>query len=55
MAGMVLETNINNIMQCIQEQDRLANVSLSIAAPNHAQNTTTDFTGYLSSFIAPSK
>lgn len=44
MAGMVLETNINNIMHAIQEQERLANASLSLSTPS--SNMSSDFTGY---------
>lgn len=57
MGGMVLETNISNIMNAIHELERIANASLSVGNSNTTttQLQTTDFAGYLTSFISAGK
>ena len=55
MGGMVLETNITNIMHAIQELEKLSSASLSLGSSNSTQLQTTDFAGYLTSFISTGK
>ena len=55
MGGMVLETNITSIMHAIQELEKLSSASLSLGSSNSTQLQTTDFTGYLTSFISSGK
>lgn len=55
MGGMVLETNISNIMNAIHELEKLSGASLSVGSSSNTQLQTTDFAGYLSSFISAGK
>ena len=54
MAGMVLETNINNIMTAVHEQERLASASLTTSSVQHGAGSAaaSDYTSYFSNLTS---